>query len=375
MKNYHSISTPIDGFEGPEKKLEIEFSLIENHTLQESSLRNVSKEVWQEILDNVNCKIISVTKNDYINSYVLSESSLFVYDLKIILKTCGTTTLLRCIEPLLQLSSNMGLEVSFVFYSRGKYIFPNKQLYPHNSFENELKTLDKYFNGSGYTFGPVKSDYWHMYVADYKDENSTLRETPDQTLEVLMFDLNPEVMQQFYKGKNFKSVAVTTKSSGISKLIPGSTIDAFQFDPCGYSMNGLFENSYWTIHITPEPHCSYVSFETNISPNQLGKSYTDLIRDVVNTFKPGKFFATLFADEHITFPNEFKFDWKMPGFKMKSKSQNSFDGPYSLVVARYETEEKKISKLNWSIAQSCTKEVEKNDIHVSSEISQDMLTD
>ena len=47
-----------------------------------------------------------------------------------------------------------------------------------------------------------------------------------------------------------------------------------------------------TIHITPEPECSYVSFESNIPL----KSYSEVIQRVVNTFKPGRFIFTLFAN-------------------------------------------------------------------------------
>lgn len=50
------------------------------------------------------------------------------------------------------------------------------------------------------------------------------------------------------------------------------------------------DGTYWTIHITPEPEFSYVSFETNLSQT----SYDDLIRKVVEVFKPGKFVTTLF---------------------------------------------------------------------------------
>ena len=47
-----------------------------------------------------------------------------------------------------------------------------------------------------------------------------------------------------------------------------------------------------TIHITPEPEFSYVSFESNVPM----KSYGGLIQRVVNTFKPGKFILTIFAN-------------------------------------------------------------------------------
>lgn len=55
----------------------------------------------------------------------------------------------------------------------------------------------------------------------------------------------------------------------------------------------FFQGTYWTIHITPEPEFSYVSFETNISQT----SYDDLIRKVVEVFKPGKFVTTLFVNQ------------------------------------------------------------------------------
>jgi S-adenosylmethionine decarboxylase len=54
--------------------------------------------------------------------------------------------------------------------------------------------------------------------------------------------------------------------SGIDRLLPlGTVVDSHLFDPCGYSMNGIIEGTdrYVTIHITPEPAFSYVSFETN----------------------------------------------------------------------------------------------------------------
>lgn len=50
---------------------------------------------------------------------------------------------------------------------------------------------------------------------------------------------------------------------------------------------------YMTIHITPEPSFSYVSFETNYPQT----SYQDLINRLLKTFNPGQFIATLLANE------------------------------------------------------------------------------
>lgn len=47
-------------------------------------------------------------------------------------------------------------------------------------------------------------------------------------------------------------------------------------------MNGLAEGGFFTIHITPEAHCSYASFETNI----VVSDYTKLIQSVLRVFRP-----------------------------------------------------------------------------------------
>jgi len=92
----------------------------------------------------------------------------------------------------------------------------------------------------------------------------------------------------------FPSDKDVTRASGISALLPGSAIQEFCFEPCGYSMNGLLFDAYWTIHITPESHCSYASFETNVRVRE----YATLVRAVLAIFRPKRFTMTLFADDH-----------------------------------------------------------------------------
>ena len=79
---------------------------------------------------------------------------------------------------------------------------------------------------------------------------------------------------------------------GIDQLLPGAIVDDFLFEPCGYSCNGVRGAEYFTIHITPEPHCAFVSFETNA---QLS-SYDALLERVLAIFRPAQFSVSIFVD-------------------------------------------------------------------------------
>jgi Adenosylmethionine decarboxylase len=111
-----------------------------------------------------------------------------------------------------------------------------------------------------------------------------------------MFDMAPEVANIFFKvspqGRNMTGKEMTAKS-GIDHLCPGATIDETAFTPCGYSMNAILHDSYFTIHITPEKECSYASFETNTCL----RDYGSMVRNVLNVFRPKRFVLTMFGDE------------------------------------------------------------------------------
>lgn len=280
-------------FEGVEKLLEIWFSssqFIEDDRLD---LRNIPRSKIHGLLENVKCEVISSMSNDYLDSYVLSESSLFVAKKRFILKTCGTTTPLQCLKHLMVLvETYTGFDtVQDVFYSRKNYKRPELQQSPHRDFEEELDLLNSFFpDGSGYILGsPSTNNTWYLFT--YNNNNNS--DEPDQTCEVLMTDLDPEIMKIFSKDHCRDGHEATIKS-GIDRIFPNVVINDHLFDPCGYSMNGIFKNgSYMTIHITPEPDYSYVSFETNAPQD----SYKDIIDRVLGIFKPGKFIMTLFTNK------------------------------------------------------------------------------
>jgi hypothetical protein len=122
------------------------------------------------------------------------------------------------------------------------------------------------------------------------------------------------VAKLFVKDKaRFPNDSDVSTASGISSLLPGSLIQEFCFEPCGYSMNGLHGgDAYWTIHITPESHCSYASFETNMRVHNYGA----LVKAVLAIFRPRRYTMTLFADEEglkqLRGPATFPILWNVP---------------------------------------------------------------
>lgn len=314
-------------FEGPEKKLEMEF-LVPAH--DDMGFRVLSATEWQTVLDAACCTILSTMSNEYCDAYVLSESSLFVYRHKIMLKTCGTTTLLHVVPLVLQHASKLGMEISYCFFSRKSLSFPMAQKHPHQCTGDETDYLDRFFDGNAYILGPLKGDYWFVYQFDADPGRPAT--IPEVNLEIMMHDLSPEKMAQFFKKPGLDAKTVSSKS-GITDLLPGSRIDEFLFDPCGYSMNGLLGEAFWTIHITPEDHCSYVSFETNI---QLPK-YCDLINQVFSVFEPGRVTVTVFVDEGaLPVPSSVHaFAKSFPGYTMTHRTYHEFDGTYDVTMCNF----------------------------------------
>ncbi|KAF7822333.1 S-adenosylmethionine decarboxylase proenzyme [Senna tora] len=313
-------SSPI-GFEGYEKRLEISF--FEPGVFADPGglgLRSLSKDKLDEILKPAECTIVDSLSNDFVDSYVLSESSLFVYPYKVIIKTCGTTKLLLSIPVILKLADALSLPVKSVRYTRGSFIFPGAQPFPHRSFSEEVAVLDSYFGdlGSGskaYMMGdPDRSQLWHVYSASAQPQTQS---QAVYTLEMCMTSLDNKKASVFFKTDS-SSAASMTEQSGIRKILPQSNICDFEFDPCGYSMNAIEDNAISTIHVTPEDGFSYASFEA-VGYNLEDTSLTGLVERVLACFQPSEFSVALHTDMHgETLVNKFGLDIR--GYNCRERS-------------------------------------------------------
>ncbi|KAH0764625.1 hypothetical protein KY285_000496 [Solanum tuberosum] len=265
------------GFEGYEKRLEISFfepGLFADP--EGKGLRSLSKAQLDEFLGPAECTIVDSLSNECVDSYVLSESSLFIFPYKIIIKTC----------------------VQAVKYTRGSFIFPGAQSFPHRHFSEEVAVLDSYFGNlsSGRKAvilgSPDKLQKWHVYSAS---AGPIQTKNPVYTLEMCMTNLDRKKASVFYKTES-SSAAQMTIRSGIRKILPDSAICDFEFDPCGYSMNSIEGAALSTIHVTPEDGFSYASFEAvgyDLNSSSLGS----LVRRVLTCFQPDEFSVALHADD------------------------------------------------------------------------------
>ncbi|KAI1400851.1 S-adenosylmethionine decarboxylase [Hypoxylon fuscum] len=490
----HEIAADLDSssaFEGPEKLLEVWFAPNPKALppgVKQDGLKSISSETWVGMLDMVNCKILSVLEAEHMDAYLLSESSMFVFPHKLILKTCGTTTLLLGLHRLLRIAAEhagfpfhnakslddirAAATPYRVFYSRKNFLFPHKQQGPHRSWKQEVRYLDDMFEGgSAYMVGKMNGDHWYLYITSPEtsltpprtpDEEkmsttpvSTFRiptgmasafsggiESNDETLEILMTDLDPENAKKFYlehanavastrlseQAQEARQMAmdslgdlsastatinttstaesstddtfdvfdngsdsdlhdahtplseqpdaecltteghalgtVVSEACGLSDIYPTSKypdarIDAYLFSPCGFSANGIIpapqkqtndENAkpahYFTVHVTPEPICSFASFETNVPGGQNGRETSEIIDHVVQIFKPGRFSVTLFEtkaahmhdreDAPIGVVRNKRME-RIQGYRRIDRIVHDFDD-YELVFRYYERE-------------------------------------
>ena len=83
-------------FEGPEKKVEI---LVDPAF---PSLLKFGDEVWGRVITEARASILSKMANEACIAYLLSESSLFVFSRRVVMITCGRTTLVSAVKEMLR---------------------------------------------------------------------------------------------------------------------------------------------------------------------------------------------------------------------------------------------------------------------------------
>jgi S-adenosylmethionine decarboxylase len=303
-------------FEGPEKKLEIILFA------PQADLRSNCDGRWNRVVEASRAAIISGISTDDLDAYLLSESSLFVWEDRILMITCGKTTLIQAVPELFKIINKD--RIAFVFYERKSFMFPHEQ--PSN-FEDEVACLVQYFPGKSYRLGPANYDHIHVFYSS-QTNNALAR---DATFQLLMHELDPAVLEIFALNNGSTGDKIE-KISGLNRIYPQMLKHSHLFSPYGYSLNGIFKKNYFTIHVTPQPEGSYASFETNV----IEKDYFGLTNEVISIFKPEKFSLVLTTsiDDRFRITHSTVAD-ALPAYTRAEKSLYEFDCGYAITFLNY----------------------------------------
>jgi len=340
-----------DFFEGTEKRIEVDF-------VGTGDLRNVPQSGWEEVVQLSSTQILRRRDTEAFSSFLLSESSLIVYPSKVILKTCGRTVPLCCITRLLELANAVGLQPEWLCYSRKNFLREEHQPREHQSKEAEIAICRRACRdlGDAYVLGQLTGDHWLIYSTEFLWTDCSTR--GDFQVDLMMYDLPKDICEVFHTNEpegSAEGAAAMAKASGLESIAEsiGGQIDGYCFSPCGYSCNIHTGGAYAMVHVTPQEHCSYASFETNLGSTFHGLPSGD-VSDVLNTLvgrvldalRPQKLTLTLFMDQGAeTAIGTAPFAAAGARYRRQTHTSAHFEQDYSATIATYTSKKRKLNEV------------------------------
>jgi S-adenosylmethionine decarboxylase len=289
-------------FEGTEKKLELTVDPAV------ASLRSFGDAYWTGVARRVGADVLSTMSNPRCDAYLLSESSLFVFDHRFAMITCGRTTLHEA--ALAVLERVPADRVQTLVYKRKHEVFPRDQ---PTSFFDDVRILRERLPGRAYRFG--NRDEHHLYL--FHTGRHPAGAPHGTTVEVLMHGLGASVRRDFCITDR-PTTREVRDATGVDRIIPGFEADDHLFEPNGYSLNAIQGDEYYAVHVTPEPGCSYASFETT---HRFADDLEPVLARLLGVFRPRTWDLVLFgrrADAGV----------EVPGYRLKSQVAQAPDqGP------------------------------------------------
>lgn len=266
-------------YEGAEKKVEV---VVNSGS---KSLRSLGYKYWQEIVKACHAEILSFTSSDQVDAYLLSESSLFVWDSRFMIITCGETVLVNSLITFINDNGADSIE-SVTFQRENEARAENQK----TTFSHDISMLSEFVSGSAIRLGEADNAYSLIYSLD--KTHQALEN--DSNSELQLCGLNGKYADYFL-GTNIHAEAIRDLLR-IDDFFAEYTIDDHVFTPYGYSLNGVREDKYITIHITPQREASYISFKSNdLASNQT----VAFQKHLINLFDPRSVRTTSFNSKLV----------------------------------------------------------------------------
>jgi len=232
----------MEHYEASEKRLEL--------TLAPDSkpLRALGRKAWDKVAAAAGAKVLSRLSTEACEARLLSESSLFVWDDRVVMTTCGRTTLAAAVVEMLRVIPKTS--VRSLLYERRRERFPDRQ---PSSFLEDARILRRLLPGRTRRFG--------RRLSLYRFGRRPAQAPP--TVELIMHGVQ----------------AAGGLPKTLRGLLCGFKTDEHFFRPSGYSLNALSGKRYCAVHWTPDGADSYASFETDACTDES-------LGEVLRLFRP-----------------------------------------------------------------------------------------
>jgi len=264
-------------YEGTEKRLVISTKGL--------NLFDFTDSFWSDLVAHSGAEVLSSIANTKVKAYLLSESSLFVWQDKLILITCGNTQLVKAALFVQQQFTKQ--HINTLLFQRHQALKPQLQ---RSNFQQDTLLLEKQFKGQNmhwrdgyqgdlFVFGEVSANsIITQSIYMLHGLNSTFANTLQTKILVKKAVLTALKLNLLFDHPLADDLL--DGSSRLSNLI----IDHYSFSPKGYSLNAICGADYITLHLTPEKMSTYLSIESSFSKQRCA----NFINHLQQLFLPSK---------------------------------------------------------------------------------------
>ena len=259
-------------YEGREKRLEI--------ITQGVNLLDFSVDFWRSMVKQAGACILGEIKENNIKAFLLSESSLFIWENKLLLITCGTTHLLEAAVFFKKRAPKNTIKA--LHFQRHQANQPKAQ---KSTFTEDCAILQTLSSG--------KSQHWQD---DYQGDifRSHAYQPCNATTAILMLNTLSSDFSKHLQNNSVNSDEIE-QHLHIKTYFKGFHIHQHSFQPKGYSINGIRGEDYFTLHLSPEKIASYLSFESNLK-SEISRPF---IQHLVSLFNPHKAYLMSFNNADV----------------------------------------------------------------------------
>jgi S-adenosylmethionine decarboxylase len=268
-----------------------------------SNLLNYDLSFWEKLLTPAKIKIVSEKRSKDIAAFILSESSLFVLQNRVLVITCGASDVLALTRSMLQNFEHSNF--NFLTYQRRGLVPPADKV-----FENTQKNISEI----------VKSRFesvtrFEALSLFHKKDKLAFENVPI-SIQILIFDPDQNRLKSFLQSSSAQRIkAIFANDQG--GHLQDFAVDSHDFEPIGYSINAIKALGFYCFHFSPDGPSPYISFELNTFEKV---NLELIIHHVLEFFLSKKFEIQIhqFGETQILFDKLKNFNFKSQSLKISN---------------------------------------------------------